>query len=221
MPTVSEHLFKAACRYNRVLAWRLTESTVSGRRRPDFLTWKCFQRVAVEVKQFDPSPEDRDLLVRRARGEIFAYGGEPGRRVREAISDGSGQLRSETKGRWPGVLVVHDATGFYYHDDAYHILTAMFGLEAVQLEVPQLPATGIRRLGMIFSGKRRTTPNANRAISAVARLYRDPDGVPCIDAFHNPHASATLSARRWYGPSIRHFRLGPSDQEGRRGWIAI
>jgi hypothetical protein len=141
--------------------------------------------------------------------------------VREAIGDARGQLHSSTAGRWPGLVVVYDNTGLYYHDDCYHILTAMFGLEAQVLEVDPAPSTLIRRLGFRFAGKRKTTPNQNTTVSGVGRLYRGPEGEPRLDIFHNPYAAAPLRPEKWRARTFRHFVRGDPDSEGRQGWREV
>jgi hypothetical protein len=219
--TDSEMLFRALCRHNRFVAVRLPESRAKGRRRADFLVWRFpFRLLAAEVKQFDPNSEELAVVADRRAGKIVAHGGEPGQRVRAAIAVGAGQLRGTTAGRWPGLLVVCDRTGLDYHDDPYHILTAMFGLETVMIDVASVNERRLRSLGMRFGGKRKVTSSDNRAVSAIGRLYESPARRPCMDVFHNPHTTARLSPRSWGGPTVRHFVLGDPDAEGRRTWNA-
>ena len=176
--------------------------------------------LAAEVKQFEPNAEEMAIIAARRDGKIVVHGGEPGQRVRAAIAVGAGQLRGTTCGRWPGLLVVCDKTGLDYHDDPYHILTAMFGLEAVMINADSMSAGRLRSSGVRFAGKRKATPTDNRALSAIGRLYESHDGKPCMDVFHNPHTSAPLAPQRWRGPTVKHFVLATPDAEGRQVWIA-
>jgi hypothetical protein len=217
--TESEQLFRGWCRTNSLPTVRLPASTTPGRRRADFVVWRApFRIFAAEIKQFDRNPEERRIIQDREAGKMVAHGGQPGHRVRSAIDAGSGQLRATTRGWWPGVLVVYDNTGLDYHTDAYHILTAMFGLEAVVAEI--VPGHGIlRRLGMRFAGRRKVTADNNRAISAIGRLYLGPEGEPRLDFFHNPYTTARLNPARWQTRTSRHFVLGAPDGEGRCDWV--
>ncbi len=131
METKSEQLFRQFCRRTGWFAWRVRTPDTPGLRRPDFVVWRWFRRAAVEVKQVDPNPDDREQAARLDAGLIASFGGEPGGRLRDAIKDGSAQLKSMTRGRWPGLVVLYDNTALRSYVDAYHIKTAMYGLEKV------------------------------------------------------------------------------------------
>jgi len=175
--------------------------------------------LVAEIKQFDATPEERSIAKRRAAGLVVAFGGEPGQRVRSAIASGAGQLRATTKGLLPGLLVVHDNTGLDFHARPYHVQAAMFGLEVVQIAPPQIAGRKWRLLGIQFGPKRKTTPDHNRAVSAVAILYSGTDDRPRLDVFHNPYTTRRLVAVRWVASTVRHFCLGEPDEEGRRAWV--
>ena len=218
--TTAESLFKDLCAISKWVAVKIPESRRAKQRRADFFVYRWPWHVMVaEIKQFDATSEERSILQRRATGQVVAFGGEPGQRVRSAIADGAGQLRATTRGWLPGLLVVHDNTGLDFHAQPYHVLAAMFGLEVVQIAPPETAGRKWRFLGIKFGPKRKTTPEHNRSVSAVAILYSSDDSAPHLDVFHNPHSVRRLAASRWLSSRVRHFLLGEPDQEGRRGWV--
>lgn len=221
METVSEQLFRVFCRNAGWFAWRVRTQDTKALRRPDFVVWRRFRRLAVEVKQVDPNPADDEQAGILDAGGMASFGGEPGARLRDHIKDASAQLKSLTRGRWPGVVVLYDNTALRAYTGSYHIKIAMHGLEQIMLERTGLETPMTRFVGYRFGPKRRVTPTDGTAVSAVCHLYCGTDGEPCLDVFHNEHTSSHLDNLAWRAPRLRHFRLGPGADRQRRDWIAV
>ena len=217
--TRSEALFRQFCRRAWWLAWRVRTRDTAELRRPDFVVWRWFRRAAVEVKQIDHNPNDAEQAARLNAGGIATFGGEPGGRLRDAIKDASAQLKSMTGGRWPGLVVLYDNTELKSYVHRYHIKTAMYGLETVVFQRTGLSSPMSEIVDVRFGPKRRTTETTGTAISAVCHLQRDVEGRPCLDIFHNVHASSHLNWHLWRGVGIRHFCLEEKQPGERQDWI--
>jgi hypothetical protein len=217
--TRSEQIFRRFCRLSGWCTWRVRTRDTGALRRPDFVVWRLWHRAAVEVKQIDPNPRDQEQARRLDEGLIAAFGGEPGARLRDAIKDASAQLKSLTRGRWPGLVVLSDNTGWSSYVDAYHNKTAMHGLEQLVMERTGHTSPMSRIIGFRFGPKRRLTETTGTAVSAVCRIYSDSEGQPRLDIFHNIHASSPLQPRHWSGPRVRHFFLEPHEPGQRQEWV--
>jgi len=64
--TISEDLFEHFCHELRIPVRRVEEGKD---RQPDFVIKPRWHTVVVEIKQFDPTPEERELIDRFMAGE--------------------------------------------------------------------------------------------------------------------------------------------------------
>ena len=88
--------------------------------------------IVVEVKQFDPNPEEQEAAQGRGSGVL---GGKPGHRP--ASGDPEGQQSLKALGQSdPGMVVVYNRTPCTLHDDPYAVLTAMRGVDVIEYYVP-------------------------------------------------------------------------------------
>lgn len=108
--TTSEMECRQFCQQARWFAWKGRTQDARQEHMPDFVVWRWLRRSAVEVKQVDPTAHDLEQQRRLDAGGIAPFGGEPGGRLRGHLKSGSAQLRSLTKGRWPGMIVLFDNT---------------------------------------------------------------------------------------------------------------
>ena len=88
--------------------------------------------IVVEVKQFDPNPEEQEAAQGRGSGVL---GGKPGHRLRQVIPKANNQLKALGQSD-PGMVVVYNRTPCTLHDDPYAVLTAMRGLDVIEYYVP-------------------------------------------------------------------------------------
>lgn len=211
--TKAETLFEEFCREYGLVCGRIPESSVPGERRPDYrLIGQVGTEIVVEVKQFDQNPEE--IAAERAlnEGKHVATGGTPGARMRSAINDAGKQLKSLCIGGAPGLLVVYDnIRPFTMHSEPYGVLTAVRGLDQIDVTVPPDPRDR-PRFGSTHPGpKKKLTASTNRTISAIAVLNDGFNGTR-LTVYHNRHAVQPLSIRELVGFGIKHFRLSDDEQ---------
>jgi hypothetical protein len=203
--TISERLFESLCESLGIACDPIPRS--ANQRTADYRLTLAQTSVIAEVKQLDPSPEDariaRELAERGRAGGCYA----PGRRIRQEITDSYKQLRRESDGRYPAVLVLYDNTGGGTGCIAAHdVLTAMYGEEYVEVRVAA--DTGDEAVAFRAGGNRGVTPQANRALSAVAVL-RAWSGTPVLEIYHNRYAARPLNAESLRHDRVSHFAVSP------------
>ncbi len=216
--TRSEDLFEQFCRDRGIPCQRIV---ASNERSPDYEVQLSDQRVVVEVKEIEPSPQERESAERVARGEIVVQHVTPGERVRRKIASQAGQLRARAQGSLPGMLVLFDDGLVIRHLDSYQIRVAMDGFDTIVFGLPRDPREGVRTLGAKAGKRKKLTRTDNTSISAIAVLWINGDGKPAMTIYHNPHAEVPLEP---IGPKqlgIEQFLLA-RDEPGAIGeWVAV
>ena len=213
--TESEKLF---CRFGKSQGWRIERidehSVAHGSKVPDFLVrLGDGASIVVEVKQFDPNPEERAAAQGRGSGVL---GGKPGQRLREVIPKANNQLKALGRSD-PGMLVVYNRTLCTLHDGHYAVLTAMRGLDVIEYHVPTegSPVPIRERPG---PGKK-LTREMNKSVSCIAVLRElfgelpvpfglgGPDPEHDLVVYHNPFAKHPLDPSRLIGSHVTHYRM--------------
>lgn len=212
----SEKLFHSFCKSR---GWRVQcidpHSMPDGSNAPDFYL-QPFNRdgIVVEVKQFDANPQERDEARRISGGEVVVRGTTPGKRLRGVISHANKQIKA-FKGAVPGMLVVHNRTGIGMHDRPYAVLTAMRGLDVIDVYVPANPGSppvfGPERPG---PGKK-LTAEMNTSVSCVAVLREfwpeseetTREAEHALDVYHNRFAKHPLDPTTLVGNHVTHYRM--------------
>jgi hypothetical protein len=205
MNTKSELLFESFCRIYGIQYQRVHETTEP---RPDYELIIEGQQILAEIKQFDPNADEREAMERRARGEQVVWGSKPGERLRRAIRSANTQLRQLLAGRSiPALLVVYNNTPCSLHTRPYAVMTAMQGIDVVDMLVPASlnlsPTFADTRSGP----GREIRADANTSTSAVAVL-RDVDiNEFQLAIYHNRHATSQMAPRLMRFPGVVQFRL--------------
>lgn len=213
--TESEILF---CRFGKSQGWRIERidehSVAHGSKVPDFLIrLGDGAGVIVEVKQFDPNPEERKAAQGRGSGVL---GGKPGQRLRQVITKANEQLKALGQPD-PGMVVVYNRTPCSLHDDFYAVLTAMRGLDVIEYHVPAegSPVPIRERPG---PGKK-LTREMNTSVSCIAVLRELFNGLPVpfglggpdpehdLVVYHNPCAKHPLDPSSLIGSRVTHYRM--------------
>jgi hypothetical protein len=207
MTTAGDSLFEKFCSRRGVRCDRIPESHVQ---RPDYDVQIVDYRLIAEVKTLEPNSEERSINARRARGEYVAGGGKPGERLRREIRSANSQLRALAKDKGlPTLLVVFNKTGCSLHTRPYSVMTAMQGIDCVEVSVP---ANRVERpeFGQTRSGPERAMRhNANTSTSGIAIVDDTlPDG--CLDVYHNTFATVPLNPDLMRLSGLRQFRLPPA-----------
>jgi hypothetical protein len=175
--------------------------------RPDYELVIEGQQILAEIKQFDPNAEEREAMERRARGKQVVLGSKPGERLRRAIRSANTQLRQLLAGRSiPALLVVYNNTPCSLHTRPYAVMTAMQGIDVVDMLVPESltlsPTFGDTRSGP----GQEMRADANTSTSAVAVL-RDIDINDFqLAIYHNRYATSQLAPRLMRFPWVVQFR---------------
>jgi hypothetical protein len=184
--TVSESLFERFCDDNHIEYERIEASSIPNKKEPDYEIQTATEIVIVEVKQFDPSEEEKKLYQQlQERGYTDAYGGEPGAKVRRKIQNGAKQLKARSGGKLPTLLVLYNNVPISDRGvDPYEIKTAMYGIEKIDLAVAP-DANRVSLIGRGFGPKRKVTPSSNTSLSAVGALYSSSNGELSLVVFHN------------------------------------
>ena len=212
----SEELFRRFCKSR---GWRIARidahSMPPGSNVPDFrLRFADSAGIVVEVKQFDPNPEEQEARRRLVAGELVLQGATPGKRLRGVISQANKQLKA-FGGSEPGMLVVHNRTVNSQHDHCYSVLTAMRGLDVIDVYVPAEPGSppvfGTDRPG---PGKK-LTAEMNTSVSCIAVLrefWSDSSGMTgdpeyALDLYHNQFAKRPLDPSHLVGCNVTHYRM--------------
>jgi hypothetical protein len=217
--TVSESLFEHFCDDNHIEYERIEASSIPNKKEPDYEIQTATELVVVEVKQSDPSEEEKKLYQQlQERGYTEASGGEPGAKARLKIQAGAKQLKARSEGKLPTLLVLYSNVPISDRGgNPYEIKTAMYGIEKIDLAVDP-DANRVSLTGRGFGPKRKVTPSSNTSLSAVGVLYGSSNGELSLIVFHNIHAVKPLDWRLLQGPRIRHFTLGEKEPRTFQEW---
>jgi hypothetical protein len=90
--------------------------------------------------------------------------------------------------------------------EPYDVLTAMYGLQAVVVNVPTEPGMEPTWGGERFAGKRSVSPDYNRSVSAVVLIPQQPRPATVLYVFHNDYARVPLDPEMFHFSSFRQFR---------------
>ena len=210
--TDSEELFEQFCKMNGLHCERVPTASEDEEQRPDCrVTGLRETTIVVEIKQFDPNPEEENAIKKMSQGQMAGFRSVPGDRLRRAIRKADGQIKTLSQGKHPGLLIVCDTYALNHTHD-YHVLTAMRGLDVIPILVdPQgkdifLP----KRPG----SEKMLTAAWNTSISAIGAFRRRKTGEVGLDIYHNKHAHVPLFPAEIAGATVQHFRM--SDDEN--GW---
>lgn len=216
---LSEQLFEAFCRNRRVSYRRLREGPG---KTPDYEIVISGQRIVVEVKQIDATPNG-EISLRPAESHFLIIGkGVPGEPVRRKISNADRQLRELARDKFPSLLVLYDNTPSGGYTAPHEVSAAMYGQQTF---VCGLFGRGVPEVQeWRFGGKRKMTAEMNTTISAVAAIFGDisePELPPSLIVYHNAFAKVPLAPELFVSIDTQQFKL-PEQPEGKyQGWQQI
>jgi hypothetical protein len=204
------------CRQRRIRCTRIV--TAAHQRRADYRVRRPHARsVIVEVKQVEPNrAEQAAIHIGKKRGWYNMPTVQPGKRVRDAISDARAQLNSIAKKKLPALLVLYDVfPGRSNHTDPYSVLTAARGFDEIELQIPADRARS-PTFGKIRPGRGgRLQPQLNTTISAIALMLRVSKRTIQFAVFHNRHTAVPLRVAELCGPGVIHYDMS----QDRTDWI--
>lgn len=205
MKTPGDQLFESFCSLRGIECKRIPEGQS---KTPDYALRVGAHRLLAEVKTLEPNQEEEEVNARRARGEIVVGGGTPGERLRREIRTANAQLKAMASAEGvPTLLAVFNNTGCSIQTDPYSVMTAMRGLDVIDVTVPHDPAER-PTFGPTHSGPERAMrPDANTSTSAIAVLHDlGSEGIR-IAVFHNRYATVPISPDVLRIPGVAQFRL--------------
>jgi hypothetical protein len=204
IPTQSEELFEQFCKHHRILCRRLPPASS---RTPDYEIYLSRRKVIVEIKEITPNQEELEAERKFRNGERFiVVSSTPGERVRGKISNAVPQLKTATKGRFSGLLVLFDTGVAAEHTSPYNIRVAMHGFETHYLGVPKNINQPTYLIDKDFGKGKKTTPNSNTSLSAIAVLNLAKSS-PTLLLYHNPHARVPLQLSSFAKYGVKQFGL--------------
>lgn len=219
--TESELLFEAFCGARGICWFRVREAES---KRPDYQLHTVTGDLIVEVKQIDPTPEERRLLaipVEQWNPDYIYHWGIPGERVRKKISTAVPQLKALSQGTTPTLLVLYDSVKFWPELlDEYAVKVAMYGIEAIAISPVAAPEGGATILARWHGPRRRMTPAHNTSLSALA-ILSDAEGAITLSVYHNFFALNPLPLEAFSAAGVSHYRLMRSPSEGFPEWARV
>ena len=218
--TISELLFERFCNENNILWCPIETKSKEKKKTPDY-ELKCNeQKIIAEIKQFDSNKEDKRVREESKKRDFVGYWEESGRRIRLKIKSALPQLRKLSNNKFPAIIVLYDNVPIESLDPG-DIKSAMYGEEKVTALVPE----GTKAEPIIsyvgFGGKRMTTPQDNRTLSAIAHLYKFQNDLLRIRFYHNIYAHCPLDPNYIRGENIKHFTLLEKTEGKNQEWYEI
>ena len=219
--TESELLFERFCSDRGIPCSRVQEAETQ---RPDYRVHLTTVEVIVEVKQIDPTAEERRLLATPCddwNPENVYHWGIPGERVRKKISAAIPQLKALSTGSNPTLLVLYDAVKFWPELlDEHALKVAMYGIETALISSEAAPEGGAVVLARWHGQRQRLTPKHNTSLSAIA-IMRDQEGGVALSVYHNFYASNPLSTEALAAVGIPQYRMSGLPSESFPAWELI
>lgn len=215
--TTSEKLFEDYCTRNSLRFRRVSTGTT---RTPDYDVFFSRRKVVVEVKEITPNSAERVAKAALANGKPVVVTITPGQRIRGKISDSVPQIKSRTKHRFPGLLVLYEEGPLPRHVDEYQIRVAMFGFESVVIAVPNDPRQSPYSVGRKYGRGRKMTPDHSTSVSAIGVLSASSGNIG-LAIYHNPHAKIPLPPELVAQYDIPQFKLADAPHDEIAHWEMI
>ncbi len=185
MKAKSETLFENLCAVQGLRCSKIEEGS---NKTPDYLVQIGSLEFIAEVKQVNPSNEQKKLLAESERKRFISVKATPGETVRSKIKSGAAQISKLAKGKMPGMLVLYNNLPFALGDPfgPYNVRVGMFGFDTIVLTKLQdfSPPMVLDRK---FGPRRKVTKEHNTSISALAVINKKEPNQ--LDIYHNPHAA--------------------------------
>jgi hypothetical protein len=217
--TISEALFESFCTENDI---HFCPIPTESQRTPDYVFRLGDTSIAVEVKQFDPSPTELVTLRKKPEqwGESDAFcPGIPGERVRSKIDSALPQLKRIARDSMPAILVLYDNIRLWPEIcDARAIAAAMYGIETALISAEQAQEGGAKIIARWHGASRRATPTANTTLSAIGVLDAI-SGTTSLTLFHNFFARNPIPTDVVQKAAVKHCFLKRSPERYLSEWV--
>lgn len=220
--TTSEDLFEKFCAQNGINWEQIEPTSDEGKKASDYFIYPNNQKIIVEVKQFDPNAEDKEIAKKLKNGKSVFRSISQGTRVRKKISEAEPQLKSLSEDIHPCLLVLFNNTPFTLElTDPQYIKIGMYGIEQIKIAVSPDPDFDPFVNDQGFGPKRKLTPKHNTTLSAVAVIYGPSENDLSLDIYHNVHAKIKLRPEFINGPNVKHFTLKGKEPGELQDWVEM
>lgn len=205
---------------NGISCLRIEETTT---KTPDYKINVDGLDIVVEIKQVDPSKEEKALLREFEEKGHIVHGDTPGDRVRSKIKSAGPQLSKPSKGKCPSILVLYNNLPFVLGNpvEPYNIRVGMYGLETIVLSVPKDYSKSPSVIDRKFGPKRKLTEEHNTSISAVAVLINRNDKDLWLNIYHNIYAEVQLPLGLISSRNADEFILSENQRGEFQEWVNI
>lgn len=216
--TLSECLFENFCKQKGVRFHRID---VGLSQTPDYEIFLPRRKVIAEVKEITPNPTERAAEADMLRRHTQSVSIIPGERIRGKISDACKQIKSHTKSRYPGLLILFDRGLAVGHVDPYQIRVAMYGFETIVLALPSDYNGSPYPIERKYGPRRKMTTSHNTSISAVAMLCTHAKEQIELTVYHNIHAAVPLPYNLLAQYGIPQFTLAEQRPYNVADWVQV
>jgi hypothetical protein len=216
--TLSENLFEEYCKSHGI-RWRPV--AVGLTRTPDYDIFLKRFKVVTEVKEITQNKIERQAEEDLRKNKYSVVSTVPGERVRGKISDAIPQIKTRSKGRYPGLLVLFGNGFSAGHIDEYQIRVAMYGFETIVIALPNDKSVSPYAVGKKFGPRRKVTPEHNTSLSAIATLIKNGNDKLELKIFHNNYAAVPLEHRLFAHYGVVQYKLGEAAPGEIAHWVEV
>ncbi len=208
MCTISEKYFIELCREKSVVCKKIPETD---ERMPDYRVLIGSMELITEVKQLDPTSEDKERAKTWDTPESCGAS-DATRRVRKKLDHAYPQVERLALNKCPTMIVIYNNAGEWNLLNGFAVGSAMFGTYGFVFEQRPHGSIEVSRQGHL--GKRRVTEGSYRALSAVGILTCTGSRVLELTCYHNPFARVSAEPRTMARLCSAQY-VKPDPHEGR------
>lgn len=209
---------------NRVSFLRIPRANENGIKSPDYEISIEDNRIAVEVKQFDPNLSDKECQKQlEVEGitdvrEVMAI-----KRIRKKIKDANPQLKIWAKKEIPALIILYNNIPLdAQYIEPNYILEAMYGNETFEIVLPDNRLTAPYVKNAQFGREGKVAKKINASLSAIVSLYEDWEQHELhADFYHNIFGVCPFDPDWFRRQRVKHFSLPDLNMKWFSEWIEI
>lgn len=187
--TISEQLFEKLCLNKGICYERIPETDT---KTADYILTIHGVTIIAEVKQLDFNEKDEQIKTYwgKANGPPVE---SPAVRIQELLNRGYPQIKTSSKDQLPAIIVLFNNAGAWNKIDIFAVSKAMFGSYGIVLGLK--PDQKITEIGRGYLGKRKTTKDSFRSLSAVGVIDGGSSQNLSFACYHNPFAKNPIEPK--------------------------
>jgi len=217
---ISEKKFEQYCNENSIPFTPLSPGEC---KTPDYEIEICDERVIVEVKELRPNDDEQKAIHDMNETGSATWGETVGKRVRYKIDKAKRQIERLCANKCPGILLLYDARfNLVRSISPYEIEVGMYGFEAIDIYVPEIPIEEPRFGKHRFGNGKKLKRNSCKYISAIGVLRERSDDRLHLDIYHNHFADKPLPlAALVREKNMTVFTVAHGEGNEFRGWERV